>query len=159
MKLPPRLRHGVERIASTDWFARVAPAIIPAADRFLTRITGGRIMLSRPVIPSITLVTTGARSGEPRTTPLAAVPLGGDHYVVASNFGRSNHPAWSYNLMTNPRARMTSKRGTVTVDAHLLDPAEKQAVWPALLEAWPPYEDYGNRSGRDLRVFRLREQR
>ncbi len=159
MTLPRWLRRWIEGVASTDWFARVAPGIVPAADRFLDRLTGGRIMLSRPVIPSIWLVTTGARSGALRATPLAAVPLGGDHYVVASNFGRSNHPAWSYNLIANPTARMTSRHGTVTVTAHLLEPAEKDAVWPVLVKAWPPYEHYVARSGRDLRVFRLREQR
>jgi hypothetical protein len=43
----------------------------------------------------------------------------------------------------------------VAVRAELLSAEEKDAVWPRLVEIWPPYERYAERSDRDLRVFRL----
>lgn len=155
MPAPRWLRRSIQKLASADWFARVAPRIVPQSDRLLNRLTGGRVMLSQWIVPSVSLVTTGARSGERRSVPLAAVPLRGEHYVVASNFGRENHPAWSYNLIAHPRAEMTIHGTTTTVTAHLLDEAEKAVVWPELVQAWPPYDRYVERSGRDLRVFRL----
>lgn len=153
---PNWLLRSIHRLSSARWFSRVAPSFVPQTDRMLNRLTGGRVMLNQWVVPaSISLVTTGARSGKPRTTPLAGVPLAGDHYVVASNFGRTNHPAWSYNLMEHPDASITIKNKTTEVTAHLLDDAEKAAVWPELVMAWPPFDDYVERSGRDQRVFRL----
>ncbi len=75
--------------------------------------------------------------------------------MVASNFGRENHPAWSYNLMKNPEALMTFNGSTIPVTAHLLDENQKASVWPELVKTWPPYDRYTERSGRNLRVFRL----
>lgn len=156
MEAPRWLRSSIYRLSSARWFSSVAPSFVPQTDRILNRLTGGRVMLNQWIVPSsISLVTTGARSGEPRTTSLAGVPFAGDHYVVASNFGLENHPGWSYNLMKHPHARMTTKNRTTEVAAHLLDASEKAAVWPELVKAWPPYDSYVEQSGRDLRVFRL----
>jgi deazaflavin-dependent oxidoreductase (nitroreductase family) len=145
----------VQHMAASDAVARIAPPIVVPLDRFLHRISGGRILLSRPAVPSILLTTTGARSGRPRSSPLAAVPLDGVHHVVASNFGGQHHPAWSYNLLAHPQATMSLDAHAVAVRAELLSPQEKDALWPRLVDAWPPYERYAERSGRDLRVFRL----
>jgi hypothetical protein len=41
------------------------------------------------------------------------------------------------------------------VTAHLLEGEERAAVWPRLLKIWPVYDTYVERSGRELRVFRL----
>jgi deazaflavin-dependent oxidoreductase (nitroreductase family) len=155
MVMPRPLQHLVQHMAASDAVAKVAPPIVVPLDRFLHRISGGRILLSRPAIPSILLTTTGARSGRPRSSPLAAVRLDGVHHVVASNFGGQHHPAWSYNLLAHPQAKMSFDAHEVAVRAELLPPEEKDAVWPRLVEIWPPYERYAERSGRDLRVFRL----
>jgi hypothetical protein len=44
------------------------------------------------------------------------------------------------------------------VKAHLLDADERAAIWPQLLKVWPNYDTYVERSGRELRVFRLEPQ-
>jgi deazaflavin-dependent oxidoreductase (nitroreductase family) len=113
------------------------------------------VLLSQWIVPSIVLTTTGARSGKPRRTPLATIPVDGDLYVVASNFGNESHPAWSYNLMANPAASVVYEGRERQVAATLLDAESKEAVWPKLAEVWPPYDRYAERSRRDLRVFRL----
>ena len=108
------------------------------------------------IVPSILLVSTGAKSGKQRETPLASVPLGGAFYVVGSNFARESHPAWSYNLIENPDATVVFKGDRIAVRAHLLDPAEKAAVWDELTALWPTYDAYEDRTERELRVFELR---
>ncbi len=42
--------------------------------------------------------------------------------------------------------------------AHPRSETEKAQVWPRLLAIWPSYDDDVQRSGRDLRVFRLEPQ-
>jgi deazaflavin-dependent oxidoreductase (nitroreductase family) len=83
------------------------------------------------------------------------VPLDGTHYVAGSNFGGPHHPSWSYNLLAHPQANMSLDGREITVRAELLSPEETEAVWDRLVEVWPPYQRYAQRSGRDLRVFRL----
>jgi deazaflavin-dependent oxidoreductase (nitroreductase family) len=150
------MRRLVQRVAASDRFAAVAPRLLLPLDRTVYRVTGGRLMPSQAVVPSIVLTTTGARSGQPRGVPLAAIPLDGDWFVVASNFGREHHPAWSANLIADPAATMTMHGRERQVTAELLDADQKAEVWPRLTEVWPPFDSYVERSGRDLRVFRLR---
>src|SRR6187200_1585279 len=89
----------VQRVAGSPGFARVAPRVVPPVDRFLSRITGGRLVLSQALVPSLVLTTTGRRSGQPRAAPLACLPDDdGSFLVVGSNFGRQHHPAWTFNL-------------------------------------------------------------
>lgn len=155
MGAPEPVRRTVQKIAASDRFARLAPKVIPPLDRAVSKLTSGRVMLSQWIVPSIVLTSTGARSGEQRRTPLATIPLDDDLYVVASNFGGENHPAWSYNLIANPEVTVTMDGEDRPMTATLLDPEQKEQVWPRLVEVWPPYDRYVERSSRNLRVFRL----
>jgi deazaflavin-dependent oxidoreductase (nitroreductase family) len=148
--------RAVQRVAGSAGFAKVAPKVVPPLDRALAKVTGGRFALSQAIVPSLVLHTRGAKTGQPRTTPLACLPDGGSWYVVGSNFGREHHPAWTSNLLAHPDDAAVTMRGTRTdVRARLLDADEKAAVWPRLTAIWPTYDRYVKRSGRDLRVFRL----
>lgn len=111
--------------------------------------------MSRLMLPCAVVTTTGRRSGVRRSTPLASVPLDGDLYVVGSNFGKPEHPAWTWNLLADPSATVTFEGDEYEAEATLLDPGTKEQVWPRLTEQWPLFDLYVARSGRDLRVFRL----
>ncbi|TNY34969.1 nitroreductase family deazaflavin-dependent oxidoreductase [Thermomonospora catenispora] len=146
----------VRGMAGARWFARVGPKVVPPLDRALHRITGGRVVLSRIIVPSLVLTTVGSVSGRPRRVPLACLPEpDGSWIVVGSNFGRERHPAWTGNLLRRPRAVVDYRGRTVQVTARLLDGAERAAVWPRLVELWPVYERYAERVERELRIFRL----
>ena len=127
----------------------------PPIDRLVSKLTGGRIVISAGIVPSLVLTTTGRKSGQTRRTPLATLPAGDGFLVVGSNFGKEHHPAWTTNLIANPEATVSFKGEDILVVAHLLDADEKKEVWPKLLEIWPTYDRYVERSGRDLRVFCL----
>jgi len=147
----------VQRIASSAWFGKVMPRILPPVDRLLHRLTGGRVLISQLLVPTLLLTTTGRRSGEPRDVPLACVAEAGDTFVVVgSNFGQAHHPAWTANLMADPRATVTWRRRRIPVEAERLDDDAKAAVWSDLLRIWPTYDTYVERSERNLRAFRLR---
>ncbi|MFD8235023.1 nitroreductase/quinone reductase family protein [Streptomyces sp. NPDC059696] len=147
----------VQKVSSTRGFARVAPHVVPALDRAVHRLTGGRVLLSARMLPGVVLTSTGARSGLPRRTPLACMPEddGRRWILVGSNFGRPGHPAWSHNLLAHPDAEISWKGRDVPVTAVLLAGEERAAAWRALLAFWPPYAAYQARVEREIRVFRL----
>ena len=172
----PRSRQEamVQKLSSTVTFARIAPRLLPRVDRVVHRLTGGKVMISQYMLPSLFLTTTGRRSGEPRVTPLACLPEpGGGFLVIGSNFGQVSHPAWTANLLAEPRASVEHRGRTTAVTARLLeDPeapgtgdgaadgsaaggGERAQAWAALLRMWPPYAAYQARVDRRLRIFRL----
>ena len=142
-------------MAGSKAFMRVGPKVVPHVDRFLHKVSGGRFISSGGLLPSLVLTTTGAKTGQQRTTPLATKPEGDGWIVVGSNFGREKHPAWTANLIANPDATVMFRGRRTDVRARLLDDAEKEMVWPRLTTMWPTYDRYTERSGRNLRVFRL----
>jgi deazaflavin-dependent oxidoreductase (nitroreductase family) len=145
----------VQSLARRRRFSLVALRVAPKLDRFVSRVTGGRFVVSQLLVPMMMLTTTGAKSGLPRQSPLATLPDGDAFYVIGSNFGTEKHPAWSGNLLKNPEAKVTFRGRTIDVVARLLTPEEKAEVWPRILTVWPSYDSYVERSGRDIRVFRL----
>ncbi|MGW6543900.1 nitroreductase family deazaflavin-dependent oxidoreductase [Streptomyces massasporeus] len=147
----------VQKVSSTRGFARVAPHVVPALDRAVHRLTGGKVLLSAQLLPGVVLTSTGARSGLPRRTPLACMPEddGRGWILVGSNFGRPGHPAWSHNLLAHPDAEISWRGRDVPVTARLLAGEERAAAWQALLRFWPPYAAYQARVEREIRVFRL----
>lgn len=149
------LGRAVVKMAGRKTFMRVGPKVVPHVDRFLHRVTGGRVIMSGGMLPSLVLTTTGAKTGQKRTTPLATKPEDGGWYVVGSNFGQEKHPAWTANLIANPDASVSFRGKDTPVTARLLTAEEKAETWPRLVKFWPNYDVYVERSGRDLRVFRL----
>ncbi|NGN69786.1 nitroreductase family deazaflavin-dependent oxidoreductase [Streptomyces sp. A7024] len=153
----------IQRVSSTRTFAKIAPHVIPLLDRGVHRLTRGKVMLSAQMLPSVILTATGAKSGQPRRTPLACMPEkaaaseGGTStwIVIGSNFGRPGHPAWTANLLAHPDAEISWKGRDIPVRATLLEGAERERVWQEVLRFWPPYAKYQARVERQIRLFRL----
>jgi deazaflavin-dependent oxidoreductase (nitroreductase family) len=126
------------------------------AQLWLYRKTGGRFQLSALLVPSLVLITTGAKTGQRRETPLICFPRpDGSYLVCGSNWGRAQHPAWTTNLLKTPDAEIVVSRKTLVVTAQLLDDQAREEVWPVLEAQWPGYRDYERQAGRPLRIFRL----
>lgn len=108
------------------------------------------------MLPGVILTATGARSGQPRRTPLACLPAqGGGWLLIGSNFGRPGHPAWTGNLLKNPDAEVSWRGRDIPVRARLLTGEERAQAWRAALAFWPPYAAYQARVAREIRLFRL----
>ncbi|GAB3606172.1 nitroreductase family deazaflavin-dependent oxidoreductase [Conyzicola nivalis] len=133
----------------------VGPLVTPL-DRWLFRASRGRLKLSAPMIPSLTLFTTGAKTGARRQVPLMCFPRDdGGWFVAGSNFGRERHPAWSANLLAHPDAEVHYRGRLTPVVARMLEPAEAERLWPVLERQWPHYRDYEITAHRDIRIFEL----
>ncbi|MFJ5799018.1 nitroreductase family deazaflavin-dependent oxidoreductase [Streptomyces decoyicus] len=153
--MPPGERL-LQRVSATRTFARIAPHFIPALDRAVHRLTRGKVLLSARMLPGVILTATGARSGQPRRTPLACLPEeGGGWLLIGSNFGRPGHPAWTGNLIKNPEAEVSWRGRDIPVRARLLTGEERSQAWRAALAFWPPYAAYQARVAREIRLFRL----
>jgi deazaflavin-dependent oxidoreductase (nitroreductase family) len=141
------------------WATWAASTVFPPIDRFLYRISGGRMSLShvgrRQALQTLLLTTTGRKSGQPRTTPVLYLEEGDALVVVASNYGKERHPAWSGNLMANPEASVQVNDSRRNVRARRADEAEKKRLWPRLLEIYPAWDDYTQRTERSFRAFFL----
>jgi deazaflavin-dependent oxidoreductase (nitroreductase family) len=74
---------------------------------------------------------------------------------VATNWGQRHHPAWSANLIAEPRAELQIGRDKRPCRARLAGDDEKTQIWPRFVAMWPAYDDYLERSGREVRLFFL----
>jgi deazaflavin-dependent oxidoreductase (nitroreductase family) len=152
------LGRALRRVGTTR-FARtfLGPKVLPHVDRWLHRVTGGRVVASDLLFDTVMLTTTGRRSGQPRTTPLARLELDGTPVVIASNFGRPSHPAWSLNLLADPQATVEEAGHARAVVARRLDATEEERVWPQAVALWPGYATYRQTTEglRDIRMFAL----
>ena len=76
------------------------------------------------------LTTRGARSGEPRTLPLSAVPAGEGRWAVfAANGGQPHRPGWYYNLVAEPSVTVElgdERFGAVATEAQ---GEEREQLW------------------------------
>jgi deazaflavin-dependent oxidoreductase (nitroreductase family) len=102
------------------------------------------------------LTTTGRASGLRRSVPLIYLEWSDALVVVGSNWGRAHDPAWTDNLLANPRAVVHLGARSQDVDARLATREELAEVWPLLVKLCPVWQTYGTWSGRALRVFVLR---
>jgi deazaflavin-dependent oxidoreductase (nitroreductase family) len=148
--------RALKKAGANARFVAVMATVAPSIDRAAHRVTGGRTLLMPALLPSLMLTTTGKITGRPRQVPLLCHDEpGGSFLVVASNFGKSSHPAWSSNLLASSRATVTRSGRSQPVTATLLEGPDKTRAWQHLTQIWPPYETYAQRSGRQMRIFRL----
>jgi len=151
------VRSAVAPLTRTRLFRAAAPVLLPPTERFLERISRGRVQLSALLVPSLVLHSTGARSGLPRESRLMYTPDGQGRAIVAgTSFARARHPAWTYNLMAHPDADIVVRGRRLPVRASLIGPAGRDAAWDRIERQWPGYRAYERDSGRVVRMFLLR---
>lgn len=150
------LFKAVEGFAGTkpgSWFGRLC---VPLDRRMLQRSHGRRGLLGSIGAPlPLLLTTTGRKSGRPTTTPLYYSRDGDQIYVVGSNFGQQHHPAWSGNLLANPKATITIAGKDIPVRATLLHGEERERAFGELMKVVSVYRAYRDRADRQLRIFKL----
>ncbi len=137
----------------------IAKTLASRVDPALYKLSGGRFTSTGPLtIPQLTLTTIGRKSGKERVVQLGYTEDGNDVLVVASNFGGTNHPAWSHNLDAHPEAKIRLGAEDKEVVAKRLTDSEKATVWPKIERTIPQMKSYKTRTSRNIKVYRLVEK-
>ena len=96
-------------------------------------VVGGPFEGATPLL----LTTTGAKSGEPRLSPLAYLTIDDKMIIVGSKAGADTSPAWVHNLRANPRARASRSAPTPTTwwpancpPTSATRPTRRSSNWP-----------------------------
>jgi deazaflavin-dependent oxidoreductase (nitroreductase family) len=101
------------------------------------------------------LSTVGRNSGEPRTNALIHRTDGDRWIVVASKGGAPQHPGWFKNLQAKPDAEIEVKEKLISVHASVAEGEERRRLWSSMVEVWPAYDEYQQKTDREIPVVIL----
>ena len=101
------------------------------------------------------LTSTGAKSGQPRLSPLAYLTIDGKTIIVGSKAGADTNPHWVHNLRANPRAHVEVGTDAYDVVARELPEDERDATYPKIVEIAPGFGDYQSKTSRKIPLFEL----
>ena len=97
------------------------------------------------------LVCVGAKSGEPRETPLLYATDGDRILLVASNAGSPRHPAWYHNVTARPDVEFLPRGGPrAAYRARELEGTERDDAWLRVNDLYTGYDTYQGRTGGRL---------
>jgi deazaflavin-dependent oxidoreductase (nitroreductase family) len=105
--------------------------------------------------PVLLLTSTGAKSGQRRTTPVVYQPDGERMVIFASKAGAPENPAWFYNLRANPTATVEVGADTVEVEAVITDGEERERLFSKQKQLMPQFADYEQKTTRQIPVVAL----
>jgi deazaflavin-dependent oxidoreductase (nitroreductase family) len=100
------------------------------------------------------LTTTGARSGQPRLSPLSCRRVDGKLLIIAGYGGADINPAWVHNLRTDPRAHVELAGESFDVTARELSPAERADIIPKVT-AISAFAEFQAKTSRVIPIFEL----
>ena len=101
------------------------------------------------------LHTTGAKSGQPRLSPLAYLTVDGKMLIVGSYAGAPKDPAWVHNLRANPRAHIEVGTEAYDVVVRELPGDERDATYPKITAVAPVFAEYQANTTRAIPLFEL----
>ncbi|MGW2661248.1 nitroreductase/quinone reductase family protein [Nocardia tengchongensis] len=125
--------------------------------RRLLDVTAGRLGTRFKNMPTLTLTTTGRRTGRQHTVVLTVPVVDGPRYlIVASRGGDNISPAWYHNLSADPSVEVSFQHGpSQPMTARVLPATERDARWPQVVQAYPGYADYQKRTTRVIPLVEL----
>jgi deazaflavin-dependent oxidoreductase (nitroreductase family) len=104
---------------------------------------------------TLLLTTTGARSGQERTVPLAYLADGARLMIFGSRAGSDKHPDWYWNLRQNPIVTVEVGAEKYRARATPLEGEERDRFFARQKEVMPIFADYESRTKRTIPVIAL----
>ena len=105
--------------------------------------------------PLLLLTTTGAKSGQLRTTPMMYIPDGDRLLVIASNAGAPVHPDWYRNLVAYPEVTVEVGNEIFEAITIVTEGPERQRLWTRVVELYPFFADHQAKVTRQIPVIVL----
>ena len=106
-------------------------------------------------VPTLLITTRGRRSGKLRRTALIYGKDGDRHVIVASKGGHPSHPGWYNNLSGNPEVDVQVGADKFNAQARMATPEERAHLWPLMTAIWPAYDEYQEKTEREIPVVVL----
>jgi len=105
-------------------------------------------------LPCLIVTHKGNKTGAVRKIPVMRVKVDDGYVLVGSYGGREKNPVWVYNLRahTDVEIRDTTEVFKMRV-REVTDDPERQRLWDAGAEAYPPYNEYQAKTDRKIPVF------
>lgn len=105
-------------------------------------------------LPCIIVTHMGNKSGGIRKIPLMRVKVGDGYVLVGSYGGREKNPVWVYNLRANPDVEIRDATEVSKMRVREVpEGPERDKLWAASAEAFPPYLEYQKKAPRLIPVF------
>lgn len=156
-KKPNALQKFIHRFLMLRPVTALLTRVLHHADRALLKWTGGRHSVAEIVgLPIIQLISTGAKTGQPRSIPLVGLFDGEKIALIGSNFGQKHNPGWYYNLTAHPQCEVVKDGRTSRFIAREVFDHERDKYWQMALSYYSGYEKYRERaSHRHIPVMLL----
>jgi deazaflavin-dependent oxidoreductase (nitroreductase family) len=116
------------------------------------RANGGKVNGPNPLI---LLTTIGARSGQPRTNPIAYSTDGDRIIILASKGGAPTNPDWYYNLLANPVVTVELGTERFQARATIATGEERERLFAHHAELMPGFAEYRQKTTRQIPVIIL----
>jgi len=79
---------------------------------------------------------------------------GNNYILVGSQGGAPKHPFWYHNLKAEPDVEIRDGTEVFSMRVReVVDPVERQRLWEIAVAAFPPYQDYQEKTDRVIPVF------
>lgn len=106
------------------------------------RANGGKVGGGFAKSQVLLLHTTGAKSGQPRLTPLVYLTDGDRLVVIASKGGAATNPAWYHNLVANPKVGVEVGTEQFYATAKVAAEPERTKLFDAMAAKIPAFAEY-----------------
>jgi deazaflavin-dependent oxidoreductase (nitroreductase family) len=149
------VRRAILKVLSTrpgSWMLRKSA---PFDRQVMARSKGKYTALGPFGLPTMLLTSIGARTGQRRVSPLAYHREDPDLFIVGSNYGQAHHPAWTTNLLANPRTWVNIDGREIEATATPVKGAERDRIYREFESLVSVYTVYKGRTSRTMRIFRL----
>lgn len=116
-------------------------------DKAILKLTGGQFAACNILGWNVIQLTTiGAKTNQPRTTPLLGLFDEQRIGLIASGFGREHNPSWYYNLKAQPECQVYFKGRAAKYIAHEANGEEYGHYWKLAVSYYAGYEKYKQRA-------------
>ena len=119
------------------------------------RANGGKVSGPLAGTPLLLLSTIGAKSGQPRTSPLMYYDENGRLFIFASKAGASSNPDWYYNILTHPEVTIEVGAEKFSAAGVVLQEEERARMYAKQAAASPRFAEYERTTTRKIPVVEL----
>lgn len=147
------------KVGSISWLPRFLPQIT-AVDRSVQSVSGGRLSILKIAgLPNLMLGHVGRKSGRLMRTPLLCVPWRDGYLIAGSNFGAEKAPVWILNLRAmierGDLVNISVQHEAFATVPRELSGEERETAWAHMVQTWPNFDLYRQRTNRTIPVFFL----